>query len=150
VRCPPHPDDRAFDAIMADPLDPSMVDRLHDAAGTDIEDSGWAYGLAKRGVKQLVQREAVAFGPLGARICSVSPGIVATPQGLQEAQAHPSMSRLVAMTPLGRMGESAELATVVGFLASDQASFVNGIDILVDGGVFAAISTAAVATDRKR
>jgi NAD(P)-dependent dehydrogenase (short-subunit alcohol dehydrogenase family) len=140
---PPHPDDAAFDAIMADPLDPAMLDRLREATGPDVEDPGWAYGLAKRGVKQLVEREAVALGPLGARICSVSPGIIATPQGLQEAEAHPSMSRIVAQTPLGRMGEPEELATVVGFLVSDGASFVNGIDILVDGGAVAAMTTAA-------
>lgn len=142
---PPHPDDHAFDAIMADPLDPGMLDRLLSAAGPAIEDPGWAYGLAKRGVKHLVQREAVALGPRGARICSVSPGIIATPQGLQEAEAHPSMSRMVALTPLARMGQPEELATVVGFLVSDQASFINGTDILVDGGAVAAITAAAKA-----
>lgn len=142
---PPHPDDQAFDAIMAEPLDPEMLDRLRRAAGPDLEDPGWAYGLAKRGVKQLVQREAVALGPQGARICSVSPGIIATPQGFQEAQAHPSMGRMVALTPLARMGQPEELATVVGFLVSDQASFINGTDILVDGGVVAALTAAAKA-----
>jgi NAD(P)-dependent dehydrogenase (short-subunit alcohol dehydrogenase family) len=139
---PPHPDDQAFDAIMADPLDPAMLDRLRSAAGPDIEDPGWAYGLAKRGVKHLVQREAVALGPQGARICSVSPGIIATPQGYQEAEAHPSMSRMVALTPLGRMGQPEELAAVAGFLVSDRASFINGTDILVDGGAVAAIGAA--------
>ncbi len=142
---PPHPDDHAFDAIMADPLDPGMLDRLRGAAGPDIEDPGQAYGLAKRAVKNLVQREAVALGPQGARICSVSPGIIATPQGIQEAEAHPSMSRMVALTPLARMGQPEELATVVGFLVSDQASFINGTDILVDGGAVAAITAAAKA-----
>jgi len=142
---PPHPADHAFDAIMADPLDPGMLDRLRTAAGPDVEDPGWAYGLAKRGVKNLVQREAVALGPQGARICSVSPGIIATPQGLQEAEAHPSMSRMIALTPLARMGQPEELATVVGFLVSDQASFINGTDILVDGGAVAAITAAAKA-----
>jgi NAD(P)-dependent dehydrogenase (short-subunit alcohol dehydrogenase family) len=142
---PPHPDDQAFDAIMADPLDPGMLDRLREAVGPDIEDPDWAYGLAKRGVKRLVEREAVALGPQGARICSVSPGIIATPQGFQEAEAHPSMSRMVALTPLGRMGRPEELAAVVRFLVSDQASFINGTDILVDGGAVAAITAAAKA-----
>jgi NAD(P)-dependent dehydrogenase (short-subunit alcohol dehydrogenase family) len=55
------------------------------------------------------------------------------------------MSRMVALTPLGRMGRPEELAAVVRFLVSDQASFINGTDILVDGGAVAAIAAAAKA-----
>jgi NAD(P)-dependent dehydrogenase (short-subunit alcohol dehydrogenase family) len=141
VLTPPHEADAAFEAIMADPLDETLLDRLHEVAGSSIENSGWAYGLAKRGVKQFVQREAVRLGPLGARICSISPGIIDTPQGRQEAEVHPSMARLVRQTPVGRMGRPEELAAVTAFLLSDEASFLTGIDVLVDGGVYAALST---------
>lgn len=139
---PPHKDDHMIDMIMADPLDPTMLDRLSEAAGSAIEDTGWAYGLAKRGVKQFVQAEAVRLGPVGARICSISPGVIDTPQGRQEAEAHPIMERLVRQTPLGRMGRSDELASVAAFILSDGASFLNGVDVLVDGGVVAAINTS--------
>ncbi|MFT4128139.1 MAG: SDR family oxidoreductase, partial [Gordonia sp. (in: high G+C Gram-positive bacteria)] len=102
-----------------------------------------AYPVAKRGVKVFVQQEAVRLGGIGARICSVAPGVIDTPQGRQEAQAHPSMARLVAATPLARMGRPEEVADVAVYSLSDAAGFLNGVDLLVDGGAVAALRTAA-------
>jgi NAD(P)-dependent dehydrogenase (short-subunit alcohol dehydrogenase family) len=133
--------DPKADAALDAPLDDGMLDQLQVVLGSSIEDSGAAYSWAKRGVQRLVQREAVRLGAVGARICSVSPGIIDTPQGRQEAQTHAVMKELVARTPLGREGRAEEVAAVVAFLLSDQASFVNGVDILVDGGVVAALRT---------
>jgi NAD(P)-dependent dehydrogenase (short-subunit alcohol dehydrogenase family) len=131
--------DPAADAALDAPLAPDFLDRVHDALGPAVEDTGTAYSWAKRGVQRFAQQEAVRVGPVGARVCSVSPGIIDTPQGRQEADNQPFMQVLVERTPLGREGRPEELAAVVAFLLSDEASFLTGVDILVDGGVCAAL-----------
>jgi NAD(P)-dependent dehydrogenase (short-subunit alcohol dehydrogenase family) len=135
--------DPAADVVLDEPLHPDLLDRLRVEVGETIEDPGMAYAWAKRGVHRLVQREAVRFGRAGARICSVSPGIIDTPMGRQEYDAQEAMPILVQMTPLGREGRADEVAAVAAFLCSDEASFVNGIDVAVDGGVVAAVRSGA-------
>jgi NAD(P)-dependent dehydrogenase (short-subunit alcohol dehydrogenase family) len=131
--------DPALAAILDAPLDERFLDRIRDALGPAIENTGLAYMWAKLGVQRFVRREAVRLGPAGARACSVSPGIISTPQGEQEAVSHPSVGRLVRQTPLGRAGQPEEVAAVVAFLLSAEASFLSGIDVPVDGGVLAAV-----------
>jgi NAD(P)-dependent dehydrogenase (short-subunit alcohol dehydrogenase family) len=129
----------AADAALDAPLDDDLLDHIYDALGPTVEDSGLAYAWAKRGVQRFVQQEAVRLGPARARICSVSPGIVDTPQGQREAASQPFMEVLVQQTPLGRVARPDELAAVAAFLLSDEASFITGVDVLVDGGVCAAL-----------
>lgn len=138
---PASPDPAAL-AVLDDPLHPQFLDRLREALGSAVENPGVAYGWAKRGVHRFVEQEAVRLGPSGARICSVSPGMIDTPQGRQEAAEHPSMATLIERTPLGRTGIADEVADVVAFALSDKASFLNGVDLLVDGGVVAAVRVA--------
>jgi NAD(P)-dependent dehydrogenase (short-subunit alcohol dehydrogenase family) len=135
--------DPAIDRIIDHPLSPTLLDDYRAVLGVDAEEPGTAYSWAKRGVRRLVEREATAFGRAGARICSVSPGTIDTPMGLQEFERQPAMRQLDSIAPLGRSGHAEEIAAVVDFLLSDQASFVTGTDVLVDGGVCAAIGQLA-------
>lgn len=132
--------DPAIDRIIDQPLAPTLLDDYVAALGPAGEDPGMAYAWAKRGVRRLVEREASSFGSVGARICSVSPGNIDTPMGRQEFEGQPAMRQLESIAPLGRSGQADEIAVVVDFLLSDQASFVTGTDVLVDGGVCAAVA----------
>jgi NAD(P)-dependent dehydrogenase (short-subunit alcohol dehydrogenase family) len=133
----------AVDAALDTPLDAQFLEHLRRAAGELVEDPGAAYSLAKRGVQRLVQREAVTWGRRGGRINSVSPGMIDTPMGRQEFDAQPMMQVMLDMTPLAREGTADELADAVTFLLSDAATFITGTDLLVDGGVVAAMRAAA-------
>ena len=104
-------------------------------AGDGLGAAGQGYGYAKRGVMRLVAREAVAWGCSGARICSISPGIIDTPQGRQEFDEQPAMAMMIDLTPIKRWGQPEEICNVVAFLLSDEASFMTGYDVVVDGGV---------------
>ena len=94
------------DGVLDDPLHPAFIERIGEAIGSAVEDPGMAYTWAKRGVQRLVRREAVPFGRLGARICSVTPGIIDTAMGRQESAAHSVMDLLVGASALGREGEA--------------------------------------------
>ncbi|HLS31479.1 MAG TPA: SDR family oxidoreductase [Flavobacteriaceae bacterium] len=100
------------------------------------DDSNKLYDFTKRGVRLLMKNNANKWGTKGARIVSISPGIIETPMALKAAEEHPErMEMIKKVTPLQRIGKPEEIADVVAFLASDKASFITGTDILVDGGV---------------
>jgi len=136
--------DLSADSVLDEPLQPDFLERLREAVGPELEDTGMAYTWAKRGVHRLVRREALAFGRQGARICSVSPGIIDTPMGRQESEAHEVMDRLVKASPLGREGTADEVADAVAFLLSHDARYVTGIDLAVDGGVVAVVRSGGL------
>lgn len=104
-------------------------------AGMGGDPRRWAYSAAKAAVINLVHSLAIDFAPDGIRINAVCPGPVATGMTRSmrdtEPERYAAMSRLV---PMQRFGEPTELANVIAFLASDEASFVTGAAVPVDGG----------------
>lgn len=94
------------------------------------------YNFAKRGVMLLSKKNVTKWGQKGARIVTVSPGVIETPMAMKAAEEHPElMEKIKQATPLGRNGSAEDVADVISFLVSDKARFITGTDILVDGGV---------------
>jgi NAD(P)-dependent dehydrogenase (short-subunit alcohol dehydrogenase family) len=89
----------AAEAAIDDPFAEGFYDAYAAALGDTAEDPGTAYSWAKRGVQRVVVREAVTLGPVGARICSISPGMIDTPMGRQEFEQQPMMKMLEDITP---------------------------------------------------
>lgn len=91
-----------------------------------------SYGAAKGGVKLLTQTEAAEYSSKGIRINNVNPGYIETP--LLENLPDLAKQDLIDLHPIGRLGRPEEVAKAVLFLASDDASFITGASLLVDGG----------------
>jgi NAD(P)-dependent dehydrogenase (short-subunit alcohol dehydrogenase family) len=107
-----------------------------------IVNSGIAYIMAKRANQLRVRKAAIDWGKRGARINTISPGVVVTPLAYDEFRAAgDGYQKMIEASAMHRVGNPAEIANVAQFLLSDQASFITGTDLLVDGGTIAAIKT---------
>ncbi|MBR7825696.1 SDR family oxidoreductase [Actinospica sp. MGRD01-02] len=95
-----------------------------------------AYLLAKRANQVRVQAAALAWNLRGARVNTVSPGVISTPMAKQEAESHSggSMLDMLDACGIGRTGTPAEIAEAAAFLTSPAALYITGTDLLVDGG----------------
>jgi meso-butanediol dehydrogenase/(S,S)-butanediol dehydrogenase/diacetyl reductase len=103
-------------------------------------DYGWAaYNTSKGAIESLTRSMALDHAAAGVRVNAIAPGFIDTPR---TAAANPEyLAPIVARTPLGRPGEAAEVASVVAFLASDDATYISGAIIPVDGGQAASVGS---------
>ncbi len=105
-----------------------------------VKDSFNAYQLAKRGNSLRVMAEAVRWGKRGARVNTISPGIIITPLAKDELTGPrgPGYRRMIELSAAGRAGTPDEVGTVAALLMGPDGAFITGSDFLIDGGVTAA------------
>ncbi len=94
-----------------------------------------AYCASKGGVRMLTRNLAVELAPLGITINSIAPGAIRTPINVTLLKDEKKVAALVSQIPLGRLGETDDVAGVAAFLASDDAAYMTGTTVFVDGGL---------------
>lgn len=111
-----------------------------------VPNPGAAYSIAKRANQLRVQAAATAWGQRGARVNSISPGIISTPMGQEElaGESGESMRAMVAGSGTGRLGTSSDIAAAAAFLLGPDSTFITGTDLLVDGGVVAGVRSGVI------
>jgi NAD(P)-dependent dehydrogenase (short-subunit alcohol dehydrogenase family) len=93
-----------------------------------------AYSISKGGINQLTRVMALSLAPHGIRVNAIGPGSIMTDLLKSVANDRAAMKRILSRTPLGRIGEPAEIAAIAVFLASDDASYITGQTVYADGG----------------
>lgn len=93
-----------------------------------------SYCISKGGVSQLTRATSVALAPHGIRVNAIGPGSISTDMMKGVLADKAALNRALSRTPMGRVGEPAEVASIAAFLVSDDASYVTGETIYVDGG----------------
>ena len=114
---------------------PGVIINVTSMNGVAAGPNSGAYGPTKAAIALLTSQMAIEWGPAGIRVNAVAPGLIDA--GMSEPiYADPATRQIRASkVPLGRLGTATDIADVVLFLASDQASYIHGQNITVDGGV---------------
>ena len=100
----------------------------------DLDQGPGAYIAAKHGVVGLTKQFAITFGSHGVRVNAIAPGFIETAMTEEFRGDEDALAHLVSLHPQGRLGQPEEIASAAAFLASADASFVNGVVLPVDGG----------------
>ena len=137
---PPNPQ---LENLLLHPLTSGLLEQLQSPANEAIQNPGMAYCYAKRALKDYVAANALSWGREGRRLVSIAPGLIDTEMGLQENAANEEgFKAMMDMIGIDRRGSAEDIANTALFLASERASYICGIDILVDGGIIATMTMA--------
>ena len=93
-----------------------------------------SYCVAKGGISQLTRATSISLAPHGIRVNAIGPGSIMTDMLKSVVNDKQAMARVMSRTPMGRVGEPSEIASIAVFLASDESSYVTGQTIYADGG----------------
>lgn len=119
--------------VMADARRGAIVN-ISSVDGLRGSNSLSLYSSTKWAVRGMTKSAAMEFGPVGVRVNSVHPGGVNTPMGNPQGLSGDALNRDYTRVPMQRIGEPEEIAAASLFLCSDEASYVNGAELSVDGG----------------
>lgn len=103
-------------------------------ADMPVEPGAGAYVAAKHGVVGLTRQYAITYAKRGVRVNAIAPGYVQTPMTALATSDEGTRRFLESLHPMGRLGQPEEIAAAAAFLASDDASFITGVTLPVDGG----------------
>src|SRR5699024_899257 len=92
------------------------------------------YTASKGAVRGFSKAAATEFGRQGVRVNAIFPGIIETPMTAALSDSKELLNQLIQATPLQRLGQPADIANAVLFLASDDASYITGAELVIDGG----------------
>lgn len=119
--------------LMQQQQDGGVIVHITSVSGTRASPGTAAYGAAKAGLLNLAKSQAVEWAPK-VRVNCVTAGLIRTEKSLTHYGDEACMARVAATVPLGRMGTPKDVAHACMFLASEEASYISGTDLLVDGG----------------
>jgi meso-butanediol dehydrogenase / (S,S)-butanediol dehydrogenase / diacetyl reductase len=132
---------QAFARVVTEAHTPAAIVNLSSAAGIRGVPNRLPYAASKYGIVGITQTMALELGPLGVRVNAVVPGMIRTPLTEVMFKDPENVKRIRAAHPIGREGQPEEVAAAISFLLSDDASFITGMALPVDGG-----STAGIAS----
>ena len=125
-----------------------LMDAVRGVAGADT--SLGAYWLAKRCNQLRIKAAAPVWGRRGARIVTVSPGLISTAMVAFEREAGAPVDEAIASTAAGRIGVPEDIAAAVEWLVGPEASYITGTDLLIDGGMTSAVRWIGALTEDPR